>query len=432
MNPSCSSPVGFASDVVFPQRDTLLNPSAVARYLASQAASREGEKITRCERFRVKYRVGESLRVLYRLSCQEREYLVSARAFPPGKSAAAYGKVAGTAPGPGPLPAVAHAPDLETVFWTFPNDRKLARLSVLVSPPASCAELVGGQWSDHRLVAYAPEKGATVQCLNATGEVLAYAKMYAEDENARSVRNHCSLYHYLPTDDPYLGLPRVLGYVAPYRLLFIEPQYGQRLTEVPESALPRGIKMLGTAVARFHQLPPPPVVSRFTRLDCDQLIDAARLIGQSRPDVADLATELAELLLARHPSPRDPAVCLHGDVHGKNGIVQNDRVALIDFDQVALGPAAAEIGSFLAGLHYWCCIGRRTPEATQGLVAAFRDGYATVAPLPSREEVRWHIAAALLAERAHRAVNRIREYGLLHLPQILAHARALVTGGHHV
>ncbi len=427
MNTTLSSSFGFAPDDIFPQRETLLNADEVARRFSTEPTIRRAGGVTRCARYRVKYRVGESLRVLYRLSCQETEYLVSARAFPPGKSAAAYDKVATTVSCAGPLPAVTHAPDLETIFWTFPNDRKLSMLSVLLSPPASCTELVGGQWSRHRLVAYAPEKGATAQCLSATGEVLAYAKMYAEDEDAHSIRNHCALYHSLPADDPYLRLPRALGYVARYRLLFIEPQVGQRLTDVPETMLPAGIEKLGAAVARFHQLPLPPVVSRFTRLDVDQLTQATSLIGQTRPDVADLAAALMNSLVAKQPPLTGTPVCLHGDVHSKNGIVQDDRVALIDFDQVSIGEAAAEIGSFLAGLHYWCCIGRRTPEATRTLEAAFLRGYTTVSPLPDVAVIRWYIAAALLAERALRAVNRIREQGLMRLREVLTTAVELLS-----
>jgi len=38
--------------------------------------------------------------------------------------------------------------------------------------------------------------------------------------------------------------------------------------------------------------------------------------------------------------------------------------------------------------------------------------YAAVRPLPSPTSLRWHTAAALLAERAWRAVNRLRLPGL--------------------
>ena len=432
MNASLSSSSGFAPDAVFPQREVLLDRESMARRFSTVPALRRNGEVTHCVRSLVKYRVGESLRLLYRLSCQEAEYLVSARAFPPGTSAAEYEKVAATDSRSAAPSAIIYAPDLETLFWTFPDDRKLSGISVLLSPPTSGVELVGPQWHHSRLVAYTPEKGATVQCLSATGDVLAYAKMYGEDTEARSVRNHCSLYASLPTDDPYLQLPRPLGYMAQHRVLFLAPQHGPRLRDLPEATLPAGMETLGAAVARFHQLPPPPVVSRFTRLDNDHLLNAATCIGQVRLDVAASAAELAHILVTTRPSQTRALVCLHGDLHSKNGILQPDRLALVDLDQVALGDAAVEVGSFLAELHYWCCLGRVTPQTRQMLQAAFLRGYARVSPLPEVEALRWSIAAALLVERALRVVSRVREVELAYLPSLLEQARALVAGGSNV
>jgi len=305
---------------------------------------------------------------------------------------------------------------------------------VFSSRPRDLTRAVNMPGVRRRVVAYVPEKAATAQCLDTHGDVLAYAKLYAEDNQARSVRNHCALYHRLSTDDPYLRLPRVLGYAAPQRLLFLEPQMGQRVTDLRGVALRTGLRQFGAAVARFHQLPAPPVVSRFTRLDLDHLVQAAGLIGQARPDVAEHAANLVKLLAEHRHSPTAAPVCLHGDVHAKNGIAQHGRVALIDLDQVALGPAAAELGSFLASLHYWRCVGLLTSIEEREHEAAFLEGYATVGSLPDTDAVRWYTAAALLSERALRAVNRIREQGLLHLPKILTTARELLldscVGGH--
>ena len=62
---------------------------------------------------------------------------------------------------------------------------------------------------------------------------------------------------------------------------------------------------------------------------------------------------------------------------------------------------------------------------------ALLDGYAAVRDLPARDELDWHVAAALLTERALRAVNRIRPDGLVHLGAVLADARAVLRKEAH-
>ena len=69
-------------------------------------------------------------------------------------------------------------------------------------------------------------------------------------------------------------------------------------------------------------------------------------------------------------------------------------------------------------------------EAARGerVRAALLDGYASARELPDRADLDWHVAAALLSERALRAVNRVREDGLAHLGPVLADARAVLRG----
>ena len=64
----------------------------------------------------------------------------------------------------------------------------------------------------------------------------------------------------------------------------------------------------------------------------------------------------------------------------------------------------------------------RAEEAT--LERALLAGYATVREPPERSGLDWHLAAALLGERALRAITRLRVPGLLCLPRLLADAEA--------
>src|SRR5262249_56162422 len=103
-------------------------------------------------------------------------------------------------------------------------------------------------------------------------------------------------------------------------------------------------------------LAPRPGGPRFARVDPDQLAKAAGMLARARPDVAPEAEALAAQLGRREPRG-GPPVCLHGDVHLHNGILAGDRVALIDFDKLALGPAAVDLGSFLSLLRYHTTVG---------------------------------------------------------------------------
>jgi Ser/Thr protein kinase RdoA (MazF antagonist) len=153
---------------------------------------------------------------------------------------------------------------------------------------------------------------------------------------------------------------------------------------------------------------------------------AASTIGLVRPELAQLALELADQLSCKR-KVGETNVCLHGDVHPKNGILLEKGVALIDLDQASVGPPAVDLGSLLAALRYERHIGRLTEAAERTLASAFLTGYQRFGILPEAGTLRWHMAAALFAERAFRAVSRIRFPGLQCLPELLADARDLLA-----
>ncbi len=100
-----------------------------------------------------------------------------------------------------------------------------------------------------------------------------------------------------------------------------------------------------------------------------------------------------------------------------------------------MGPPAADLGSLLAALRYERHIGLLTESDERSLANAFLTGYQQFGMLPEPESLRWHMAAALFAERAFRAVSRIRLPGLQCLPELLMDAatqlseRADLSGG---
>jgi Ser/Thr protein kinase RdoA (MazF antagonist) len=188
---------------------------------------------------------------------------------------------------------------------------------------------------------------------------------------------------------------------------------------------------LGAALAALHKLPPPDSLPLFKRLEADRLERAARVIEVARPDLSMLVRRLAGRLCSRPGDAGDlrQPVCLHGDVHPKNALLRGDSLTLIDLDLSGAGTAAADLGSLLAALSYKRLVGLLSPDAGRELADAFLAGYAAMRALPSDTSLRWHTAAALLAERALRAISRIRPEGLQHLEEILVEAERLTGEG---
>jgi Ser/Thr protein kinase RdoA (MazF antagonist) len=118
-------------------------------------------------------------------------------------------------------------------------------------------------------------------------------------------------------------------------------------------------------------------------------------------------------------------VVTHGDANANNAILQNGHVALIDFDRAGWGSAASDIGNFLSLQAYLRILGVLSGKDERARANAFLQGYSSVRLLPAQEELNLHLSASL-AERAFGSVYRVHSKALLHIPELLAEARALI------
>ena len=424
-----TSATPLAADPVLPARDRVLDAGFMAARLGEIVSGTKAVEVEGYERGRVKYRVGASLRVLHRCRVDGRPLLVASRTFPRGESHTAYAAALSSAPD-GATDAVAHDPELDTVFWVFPHDRKLASLPTLLGRSDELDRLVGVPVIPS-VVQYAPEKSATAACRPATGgDPLAYAKVYADAEEGRLGHLiHDHLPRVLNPTHRHLGLPGFLGYDPQRRLLVIEAVRGLRMDVLQGEALISAVGELGRAIATLHGLRPPDGIPVFSRLTAERAHTAADFIGRLLPDTAAAAAALADELVATFEAPSDPDACLHGDVHPKNAILRDGRVVLIDLDQLSVGPSAAELGSVRAALRYRAVTGQARRGEVARWEAAFLNGFGATRSLPSGSQIRWYTAAALLNERALRAVNRMRPEGLAVMDALLDEARDELRGG---
>jgi aminoglycoside phosphotransferase len=400
---------GFAADPVLPGRDLLLDPDAAAAHLAGLL----GRALEDCELVRVKYRIGESLRVTYRIVVGGQAELRTVRAFRGGDSAAAYRKAAAD--------GALHDPALDAVWWTFPADRRLRDLAGLLRPAPDLAALAPG-WVAGELVEYSPERAATFRAVDGTGRAVGFAKAYAPGtvDVAERAGRYERIAGVLAAGG--IGAPLPLGVSAARTVLLMQAVPGVQWGELAGPALAAAVRRLGVAIGTLHDSGDRAAAGlpRFGRLDARRVVHSAHLVAMARPDVATRALRLADRL-ADGPPPGGPAVTLHGDCHPKNALADGAAIALIDLDQAGRGPAAADIGSLLARLHQ--------DGDTGAMRAAFLAGYRTVRALPAERSLRWHTAAALVAERAVRAVNRVHLPTLDRLGDLLATADDVLLNG---
>ncbi|HEX5884432.1 MAG TPA: aminoglycoside phosphotransferase family protein, partial [Pyrinomonadaceae bacterium] len=399
-------------DPALPQRDLLLDETVMAQYLSRLVTPYGALGVQKCERLRTKYRVGTSLRVLYRVEGVEQSYRIAARAFPKGRRVDRQS-------------TEIHATELNTSFWLFPNDRKIRNLSVLNDIPADLRKIQGQQWTKSRIVGHAPEKSLTAQCIDENDAVLAYAKIYAGDEGRQTFNTYVHVNAEL--DQNHLRVPRALSYSGGHHLLLLESLPGVSLSALKSWQRKHSFFLLGRALRALHDISPPMWLPRSTRLTPEALTRATTTISQARPDVAGLVQRLSDRLLQRKRAGcEDEPALLHGDVHPKNILINNDRVYLLDLDQAAVGNALVDLASVIAGLYCASCVGALTWSEAVSLRRTLLAGYGQ---LKNSTSLQWHIAAALLTERALRSVTRIRLENLQRLPDILATAEAVLNGG---
>ena len=354
-------------DPAVPRRDALLRTETMAGVISRRLLG--GVPVERCERVYVKYRVGDSLRVVYRYD----GHYVAART----------GKRDGIA-----------APEVGAALYPFPHDRKLTALAAL-QPVAQ--RLLDQPVTTH-LVAYAAEQSATAECRDEHGHLLAYAKVGRTDTERRG----CDL---LASG---VRVPRILA--SADGVLLLEPLAGRRLDQID------ALDGLGATLANLHHTNINGDSPRLSRLYPERLATAAEVLATVRPDVAGAAERLLQRLLERAEDSERELVCVHGDANLRNALLlPSGEVALLDLEDLSIGPAAADLGQLLAAL-----IVNRTPKAAQALLA----GYGTP---PDSVALRWHTAASLLARQALPAISRHRPPLLARLRELLDAGSALVT-----
>lgn len=171
------------------------------------------------------------------------------------------------------------------------------------------------------------------------------------------------------------------------------------------SAAPRD---LGLAAARLHGAAVPSAGG--LRAIDEALLDAvaAEAVAAVLPRLAARARSLAEAIARRRLETKGADAAprlLHGDLALEQAIVGEDgRLALLDLDRAAVGPAAADMGEAIARFRAGAATGdasKRSADEAAAAEDAFLAGYAAAAAVPARPALEARIASSLLRRVVH-------------------------------
>jgi Ser/Thr protein kinase RdoA (MazF antagonist) len=436
-------PTLLAPDRALPARDELLDADLMSGRLAAMfgigcASSAHGT------RARAKYRIGESLRVVHHV-CVAHEpdwpwtggsiaasevydcAIVSGRTFAAESIDDAFRAACARVRAPG---GVALDQQAGAVWWRFPADRRLDDVDALLRPADHFAAREPS-WNTSEVVEYAPERSLTLRALDPSRSVVGYAKLYAPgtDVATNAARSEALAAALAPHGQ---DLARVRWVDGSRALMFQSAVPGVAWSRT-DADLPSVIAALGEAIALLHRFGLDAVsgsaarlaLGRFARYERARVAKSGRVAAAGLPSLAERARTLAAALEVSRPRPEDDVV-LHGDCHPKNALIDGTRLTLIDLDQCGLGEPAADLGSLIARLRHGARLGEFAGASVETLVRSALAGYASVRPLPSVPSLRWYTAAAMLVERAVRAINRVHDRSLPGLGDVLGEAQLIL------
>ena len=430
-------------DALLPQLAVILDQAAMKDRLQAQmfesVQERERFVIRSCEIDRVRYKPESSCMVTYRLEIEDTttrktgEQVLCGRAYPRGLSLSQWdkGRMRPLVQPQFGSPLL-YLPDLELVLWSFPNDRKMDTLPTLADPgrfmsailPKILASHLGEEWTltgaTRTLVHYVGEHTCTVRIDTTVAHqgdhrrqtITLFEKTYYNGDGEETFLVMHQLWQSEARRSGQLVIAMPVWYDSSLKTLW---QLGFKGTPF-DSCDVYGLEFLPSfeeAARRLATLHVTPTTCKRSTTVADLVADLIRVtpaLIRLRPSCGPALGPLVNRLLAQaERMPEEPRATLHGDLHLQNLFIGEDRVALIDLDNVRTGSPLLDLGSLIAGLHYVRILRRASPESCHRLVERFLQTYQANVPWPVHPQMlSWYVAAALITERAYRCVTQIK------------------------
>jgi Phosphotransferase enzyme family len=448
------------ADPLLPQLPTALNAQRMAEVFATAL---NGPVLETCTVERIKYRPQRTCSVSYRLQLRDDargafEQRVSARFCAGGDARRRHAKAlgAGDALASPAGPALQHAAELDMLAWWLPNDPQLPGLRLLCDAQAlrgaldaEAAQALGlnpGALPPMRstLVQVVPERRACARVdvlagLTADSEPLRsfYVKCHADERGALTHARMQALSASPAQRSDALRTPRSLLWQPVHGLHWQAALPGMPLQHAGIDSSPVRAAAVGAALAALHltSVPWGDDASLSSAVLGTQAEEAARVLAAVDSHWSpQLARVLAALKADSSALSSSPMSTLHGDLHPNNVLVSADdptaRPGFIDMDSLRCGPAALELGGWLADAAYRTALAGHSPERAWPACEAFLEAYAAHGgAFPQAEAVAWGAAYQLLCRRAYGAVANLKPGRLAGVQQLLARAVSVAESG---
>lgn len=201
-------------------------------------------------------------------------------------------------------------------------------------------------------------------------------KFYPEASGQRVAQALAHLTAELPTSarDRWLAIPPVRAYDPQQGALIQQPASGVRLADASADQLLAALPRVGGALAQLHTLDPPPGFSPKSTLDhlADLLRPDPAMLVATYPQYERRIVDALQLIKSSDDPLRSPGrwVTLHRDFQLRQLFDDGRQIAIVDWDDVAVGDAAFDVGYLVAYLE-----AHLAPEAAAPAVTAFLQGY---------------------------------------------------------
>ncbi len=303
------------------------------------------------------------------------------------------------------------------VTWFFPHDPALVGLPAIMDAERARCNVLGllpstqGSVSDAvkditvAVINYRPEIRCTfrheVHLVSGASQVL-YGKLFADAKGTEIYRRNSLLYQRGKSNPESFALPYAIAYDASLSTLWMEGLPGRSLVEILNADnADKLMKQIACHLADFHQAE---FVGLETITEDDLLTEIQKkslklqsafpLLSQRIGDiVATLADEIKTL-------PKIPSQLIHGDFHIQQLLLLADnRIALFDFDELALASPLVDVANFCADLYNLNLPSQRVERFIHKLFAAYQQASAIEI---SAAHFSWHLQVQLLT-RAYRS-----------------------------
>ena len=311
-------------------------------------------------------------------------------------------------------PSLIHLDDQRMLVWAFPNDPVLHHLPDITDPvrvkkhlpyaslpPGFAAKEISA--INVKVINYRPELRCTARynLVGKTSALTIYGKSFADDRGAEIYRRLESMWQLSQQSGGDFPMPRPLGYNDETQTIWQEELPGQPLAEIINRD--NCAALISEAVGRlaFIHRSGAPTSARVTAENhMEEIRKKIAKLVQAFPAVKTSLSKTAELLERRLPKlPAAEGCVIHGDFHLRQLIVDDDQVALFDFDEFAIGDPAQDLANFIADLHAQPF----DKDFVAAMSAKLVESYCDCAGWPADADwLNWHLAVQFIT-RAYRA-----------------------------